>query len=126
MIPRVRPALLLVAAVGAVLLSGASAHAQKGLIGKINLAKSDGVEQVKGEWRYHVVTTGVGKDKNEIEPKAHGKFDDSKWEVLNPETLKDGRGVGGYCWCWYRIQVTIPDKVGDKPFAGGPVWFSTV
>src|SRR5437870_4671595 len=101
------------------------ASAQDGLIGKIDLMSSKDVAAIKGEWRYHVVTTGVGPKKNEIEPKAHGKFDDSSWEVLKPETLGKPRGVGGYCWCWYRIQITIPDKVGGRPFEGGPVWMQT-
>ncbi len=99
--------------------------AQDGMIGKINLMASKEVAVVKGEWRYHVVTTGVGPMKNEIEPKAHGTFDDSEWEVLKPETLGKGRGVVGYCWCWYRIKITIPNMVGGKPFAGGPVWMQT-
>jgi hypothetical protein len=102
------------------------ASAQDGLIGKINLMSSKDVEAVKGEWRYHVVTTGVGPKKNEIEPRAHGTFDDSKWEVLKPETLGKARGVGGYCWCWYRIKITIPETVGGKPFEGGPVWMQTI
>jgi hypothetical protein len=114
---------LLLAAVA--ILSSTRTEAQEGLIGKIDLATSDGVAAVKGEWRYHPVTTGTGPKKNELEPKAFGKFDDSKWEVLKPETLKQGRGPGKYCWCWYRIQITIPEKVNDKPFTGGPVWFST-
>jgi hypothetical protein len=101
------------------------AHAQDGLVGKINLMSSKDVDAVKGEWRYHVVTTGVGPKKNEIEPKAHGTFDDSKWEVLKPETLGKARGVGGYSWCWYRIKITIPETVGGKPFEGGPVWMQT-
>jgi hypothetical protein len=112
-------------AAGVMVTLAGAAQAQDGLIGKIDLMKTEGVEAVKGQWRYAVVTTGVGDKKNEIEPKAHGKFDDSTWEVLKPETLKNGRGVGGYCWCWYRIQVTIPDKVDGKPFEGGPVWFQT-
>src|SRR5262245_36588919 len=113
----------------AILMSAAGAagaRAQDGLIGRIDLMSSKGVAAVQGEWRYHVVTTGVGAKKNEIEPKAHGKFDDSAWEVLKPETLGQARGVGGYCWCWYRIQVTIPDTVNGKPFAGGPVWVQTI
>lgn len=101
------------------------ASAQDGAIGKIDLMTKDGVEQVKAQWRYAEITTGVGAKNNELEPKAHGKFDDSKWEVLDPTTLGKGRGPGGYSWCWYRIQVTIPDKVGDKAFEGGPVWFQT-
>src|SRR5204862_174352 len=84
-----------------------------------------GAEEVKGEWRYADVTTGVGPMKNEIEPKAHGAFDDSKWEVLKPESLGKGRGAGNYCWCWYRIKITMPDTVEGKKFEGGPVWFST-
>jgi hypothetical protein len=100
-------------------------HAQDGLIGNINLMSSKDVAAVKGEWRYHVVTTGVGPKKNEIEPKAHGKFDDSAWEVLKPETLGMARGVGGYCWCWYRIKITIPETIAGKPFEGGPVWMQT-
>jgi hypothetical protein len=106
--------------------AAACARAQDGLIGRIDLMTSNGAAEVKGEWRYHVVTTGVGDKKNEIEPKAHGKFDDSAWEVLKPETLGQPRGVGGYCWCWYRIQVTIPDTVNGKPFTGGPVWVQTI
>ncbi len=115
---------ILVAA--AIVVLAPAARAQEGLIGKIDLMSSKGVEAVKGEWRYAVVTTGVGDLKNEIEPKAHGPFDDSAWEVLKPETLGKGRGVGGYCWCWYRIKVAIPDEVGGKKFDGGPVWFQTI
>ncbi|MCI0743300.1 MAG: hypothetical protein L0Y72_30095 [Gemmataceae bacterium] len=102
-------------------LASATSFAQDGLVGKINLATKDGVAAVKGEWRYADVTTGVGEKNNEIEPKAHGKFDDSKWDVLDPTTLNRGRGAGNYCWCWYRIQVTIPGEVGGKKFEGGPV-----
>lgn len=109
-----------------VCLVWASQSYAQGPIGKIDLMKSDGVAAVKGEWRYHPVTTGVGEKNNEIEPKAHGEFDDSKWEVLKPESLGQARGAGKYSWCWYRIQVTIPEKVDGKPFAGGPVWFQTI
>jgi hypothetical protein len=101
------------------------AYAQEGLIGKIDLATTKGVEHIKGEWRYHEVNTGTGPARNEIEPKAHGTFDDSSWEMLKPETLRQGRGPGKYSWCWYRIRVTIPDTVEGKPFKGGPVWFQT-
>src|SRR4051812_12366655 len=102
----------------AILLAPTAARAQEGLIGKINLATTQGVAQVKGEWRYHEVTTGVGPDKNEIEPKAHGPYDDSKWEVLKPESLGQPRGPGKYSWCWYRIRVIIPDAIGGKAFTG--------
>lgn len=102
-----------------------SAVAQEGLVGKIDLMKSEDVAAVKGEWRYAPIMTGVGPKNNEIEPKAHGAFDDGKWEVLKPETLGAGRGPGKYSWCWYRTKVTIPDTVQGKAFAGGPVWLQT-
>lgn len=117
-----RTGLLLLCAMAAV----SQATAQEGLIGKIDLMSSKGVEAVKGEWRYTEVTTGVGEKGNEIEPKAHGEFDDSKWEVLQPDTLGKPRGPGKYSWCWYRIRVTIPGEVGGKKFDGGPVWFQTI
>lgn len=120
--------ILRVAAFGG-LLTGmllTATHAQDASkIGTINLLDSKGVEAVKGEWRYAEVTTGVGDLKNEIEPKAHGAFDDSQWQVLEPKSLGQGRGAGNYCWCWYRIKITIPGQVGGKPFTGGPVWFAT-
>ena len=100
------------------LVRPADAQQPEGLIGNINLMTSKGCEEVKGEWRYAEVTTGVGEKKNEIEPKAHGTFDDAKWEVLKPESLGQARGPGKYSWCWYRIQVTIPDSVDGKPFTG--------
>src|SRR5262249_396687 len=103
----------------------ASALAQEGMIGIVDLMTAKGVAEVKGAWRYHEVTTGTGPKHNEIEPKAHGRFDDSQWEVVQPETLAKPRGPGKYSWCWYRIKVTIPETVRGKEFTGGPVWFQT-
>src|SRR4051794_1594016 len=86
------------------------AGAQDGLIGKIDLGKAAGAQAVKGEWRHATVMTNGGDKKNEIEPKAHGTFDDSKWTIIAPEKLGGAKG-SGYAWGWYRIQVTIPDMV---------------
>src|SRR5262249_53486400 len=94
-------------------------------VAKLNLMKKEDVEQVKGEWRYHLIDVHTGPKKNEIEPKAHGKFDDSSWEVVAPETLKKPRGPGKFSMAWYRIKVTIPEKVGDTPTEGTAVWFRT-
>ncbi len=107
------------------LAQGAAQAQPKGMIGSVNLMSKKGADDVKGEWKYHEVKTGVGKDKNEIEPRAHGTFDDSSWDTIGPETLGKPRGPGKYSWCWYRIKVTIPDKVNGKTFEGGPVWFQT-
>ncbi len=65
---------------------------------KIDLQTKEGVAAVKGEWRYHdvkiVEVEGKGPDGKpnktyNIEPRADGPdFDDSKWEVVAPETLQ--------------------------------------
>jgi hypothetical protein len=91
---------------------------------KIALQTKEGVEAVKGEWKYHnvkiVEVDGKGPDGQpnktyDIEPKASGPdFDDSKWETVVPETLKKGRSTGKVCFCWYRIKVTIPPEAEGK------------
>jgi gluconolactonase len=98
---------------------------------KIDLRTKAGVEAVKGTWRYIDVKivevptkTADGKPTTtyNIEPKAFGPdFDDSKWEICDPTTLKDARGGGQVCFAWYRIKVTIPAEA-----AGKAVFFQTV
>ena len=97
---------------------------------KIDLQTKEGVAAVKGEWRYHdvkiVEVDGKGPDGKpnktyNIEPKAFGaEFDDSKWEVIEPETLKNARSTGQICFCWYRIKVTIPPKPPGSPSSSRP------
>jgi gluconolactonase len=108
----------LVVAMG--LMSG-HAFAQKT---KIDLRTHEGVKKAKGEWRYSdvkiVEVDSVGPDKKpnktyNIEPKAFGPdFDDSKWEVLDPTTLKQRRSTGQLCFNWYRIKITIPKEAEGK------------
>jgi hypothetical protein len=97
---------------------------------KIDLRTKDGVATVKGQWKYHdvkiVEVDGKGPDGKpnktyNIEPKAEAQdFDDSKWETIAPETLKDRRAGGQVCFCWYRIKITLPPEV-----AGKAVFFQT-
>src|SRR5262249_42044580 len=94
-------------------------------IAEINLAKKDGVELIKGEWRRHLVSVHTGPKQNEIEPKAHGKFDDSAWEVVEADRLRKPFGPGKFSIAWYRIKVTIPEKVDGKDVTGTAVWFRT-
>lgn len=95
----------------------------------IDLASASGVALVKGDWRYsdtkiiEVDFRGPGPDKQptggpvktyDYTPHAGGAdFDDSKWEVINPATLDQRRGNGRLGFNWYRIKVTIPERVGD-------------
>jgi gluconolactonase len=91
---------------------------------KIDLRTKEGADTVKGQWKYHnvkiVEVDGKGPDGKpnktyNIEPRAEKPdFDDSRWEVIAPETLKDRRSTGQVCFCWYRIKITIPPEASGK------------
>jgi gluconolactonase len=114
----IRTALAVVAALG--ILGGVALAESK----KIDLQTAGGVKAVQGEWRYsdvkivevaHKDPQGKPNKTYTIEPKAYGpNFDDSSWEVIAPETLKERRSTGLVCFCWYRIKVTIPDEARGK------------
>src|SRR5262249_12886476 len=92
----------------------------------INLMDSAGVDLVKGTWRRHLVSFHTGPKKNEIEPKAHGIYDDSKWEqVKDPAGLSKPFGPGKFSMAWYRIKITLTQKVKGADVAGSEVWFRT-
>ena len=107
----------------------------------IDLASLDGVKAVKAEWRYSdtkIIETdfrGPGPDKQptgapvktyDYTPHAGGvEFDDSKWEVIGPETLDQRRGNGRLGFNWYRIKLTIPDRIGNFDPTGSTLVFET-
>jgi gluconolactonase len=107
----------------------------------IDLATAEGAALVQGEWRYsdtRIVETefpGPGPDNQptgpvgktwDYEPHAGGAaFDDSGWEVIAPATLPARRGRGRLGFSWYRIMVTIPERVGAYETAGKDVVFET-
>ncbi len=107
----------------------------------IDLATPDGVKMVKGQWRYSDTKiievdfkapgpddqpTGKAIKTYDYTPHAGGAdFDDSEWEVINPTTLNKRHSTGRICFNWYRIKLTIPDKVGDFDPAGSTAVFET-
>src|SRR5262249_23258878 len=61
---------------------------------------------------------------NDIQPHAGAAdFDDSKWEPIAPTTLSLRRGAGRLGFNWYRITVTIPQKIGGYDPTGKTVVF---
>lgn len=62
------------------------------------------------EWRYR-----DGIEPSPIAP----SFDDSKWEVITDAAK--GRGNGGASAGWYRMSLTIPEKLGTTSTAGKPL-----
>ncbi|HEY0729898.1 MAG TPA: SMP-30/gluconolactonase/LRE family protein, partial [Pyrinomonadaceae bacterium] len=107
----------------------------------IDLGSVDGLRSVKGEWRYSdtkIVETsfrGPGPDRQptgapvktyDYTPHAGGaNFDDSKWEVISPTTLDQRRGKGRLGFNWYRLKLTIPDRIGDFDPTGSTAVFET-
>ncbi len=101
----------------------------------INLGTAEGVKLVAGEWRYSdikiIETDFKSPDKKpnktyDYQPHAGvANFDDSKWEVIDPATLKKPRSTGKICFNWYRINLTIPEKIGDFQVVGSTVSFET-
>lgn len=108
----------------------------------IDLQTEAGVRLVKGEWRYadaevvEIDFVQVGPDLGpsggpnrtyDLLPHAEGvDFDDSGWQVLAPADLEKRLSTGRVCFNWYRINVTIPDKIGDFDPTGSTAVFEVV
>jgi gluconolactonase len=141
------PGALGAAALGAALiLPGAPAGAGGPFDGPpdaiVDLASADGLRLVRGEWRFRearlvpVASRSVGTDLRatgvpvrtlDIEPRAGAAdFDDSGWEVVPPERLEQRRGTGRFSQVWYRLHVTLPERVGGVDIAGSTVVFEIV
>jgi gluconolactonase len=101
----------------------------------VDLMKPEGVELVKGQWKYSdarivdapAEPTGVRGIAYMIEPQA-GKpdYDDSRWLSITPEELTVRRTGGFVSFNWYRIKVTMPERVGTFDTAGSKAFFSVV
>ena len=107
----------------------------------IDLQTIGGARTVMGEWRYsdtkivEVGFTGPGSDGQptgapvktyDYTPHAGGAdFDDSKWEMIEPTALSKRRGAGRLSFNWYRIKITVPDRVGDFDPTGSSAVFET-
>jgi gluconolactonase len=107
----------------------------------IDLGTTEGVKSVKGQWRYSdtkivdVDFVAPGADRQptgapvktyDYTPHAGGAdFDDSKWDMISPGTLDQRRGHGRLGFNWYRIKLTIPERIGDFDPAGTTAVFET-
>ena len=107
----------------------------------VDLATAEGVSLVKGSWRYHdtrIVEAdfrGPGADQQptgepiktyDVTPHAGGPgFDDSAWPIIDAATLAARRSTGRLCFNWYRIKVTVPERVSDFETKGSTLVFET-
>src|SRR5215469_12553681 len=108
----------------------------------IDLRTKEGTQQVKGVWRYSDVKIidadfrapgpdlkPSGKPVTTYDYSPHAgaaDFDDSNWQPLDSMTLEARRAGGKLCFNWYRINVTVPDKVGEFDTRGSTVVFEIV
>ena len=63
----------------------------------------------------------------DVEPHAEATdYDDSTWLTLTPEETQLRLSQGRVCFNWYRVGVTIPERVGDLDPTGASVVFEVV
>ena len=108
----------------------------------VDLRTKAGVELVKGQWKYsdvRIIETDFRAPGPDLKPSGKpirtydysphagaADFDDSQWEALDASTLDARRSTGKVCFNWYRLNVTIPEKIGEFRTAGSTVSFEIV
>jgi gluconolactonase len=111
----------------------------------VDLQTGEGVGLVGGVWRYSDCTVeeidfvepgspedplGPGTIPNrtyDVVPHAEAAdFDDGGWRVLAPEETMLRLANGRVCFNWYRIAITLPERVGGFDPTGSTVVFEIV
>lgn len=108
----------------------------------VDLSSQDGIHLVKGEWRFcdanivdvdhrlpgpDLKASGKPNRTHDIEPQAGAKdFDDSNWSVIDPSSLNTRRSGGRLAFGWYRLKVTVPERLGVLKTSGGTIVFEIV
>jgi gluconolactonase len=107
----------------------------------VDLTTDAGAAAVNATWRYRDAQivevpfraadargqpTGAAITTYDITPQAgSAEFDDSQWPVLAPAALAARRGNGRVSFNWYRVNFTVPGRIGDFDPTGSTVWFET-
>ena len=105
----------------------------------VDLTTEAGVSLMQAHWHYsdaRIVEipfrapdaqgqpTGAPHTTNDILPHAGAaEFDDSQWPTIAPGSLREPRGPGRVSFNWYRIELTIPPRIGAFDPTGASVWF---
>jgi gluconolactonase len=102
----------------------------------VDLMTSEGVAEFSGQWRNmdaQIVeaapraNAGRWKVSYELRPKAgDAGFDDSAWPAIEAKALADRIGGGGAFMTWYRIALTMPERIGAFDPAGAVAVFHIV
>jgi gluconolactonase len=111
----------------------------------VDLQTPEGAALVGGQWRYadarveeidfvevghpdDPLGPGVVPNRTyDVLPHAEGEdYDDSDWRTLAPPETRLRLSDGRVCFNWYRIEVTIPERVGELDSTGATVVFEVV
>jgi gluconolactonase len=113
----------------------------------VDLQTDTGAALVGGTWRYADARVraidfvdvagpgapdplGPGTVRNQtydVVPHAQAPdYPDEHWAVLAPADTRRRLSQGRVCFNWYRIDVTLPERVGDTDMAGCAVVFEVV
>jgi gluconolactonase len=131
----------------ALVLATPSAYAQKDVLAEkpdaiVDLMTVEGVTLVRGQWRYSDASvvevehrqpgtdlgpSGPPNRTLDLVPHAGAAdFDDTQWDAIQPASLEQRRGHGRLCFNWYRINITVPDKIGSFDPTGSTIVFEVV
>lgn len=108
-------------------------------LAQLDLASDEGASTVQGQWRYsdarvvEIPFRAAGPDQQptgaplktlDIAPQAGAvDFDDSKWEPIPAGSLSARRGSGKLSFNWYRLALTVPEKIGEVATRGATLVF---
>lgn len=141
MLARFLPALVASLAVCTAVTSGHAAGDQSPDVpdAVIDLRTPAGVSLINGQWRYtdvHIVDsdfhapgpdnrpTGAAVKTHDIHPRVGTHdFDSAPWQAINADSLESRRTNGRFAFAWYRLDLSIPDHIGDFAAAGSTVVF---
>ncbi|HEX8288860.1 MAG TPA: hypothetical protein VF556_12740 [Pyrinomonadaceae bacterium] len=107
----------------------------------IDLTTVEGTKFVKGEWKYsdtRIIETDFKAAGADNQPTGNAVktydyvphagvagFDDSTWEIIPASDLQRRRGNGRISFNWYRINITIPEKINGFDTTSSTVVFET-
>ena len=141
------PSLVMLLAALVMLLAAASLLADDSMFNgaplvSVDLGSDTGITLIKGQWRYNDAKivdadffapgpegqpTGKMIKAKDISPRAGGKnFDDSAWEKFSAADIMKRRTAGRLAFNWYRINLTLPERIGTINTAGKTVVFETL
>ncbi|HZW91271.1 MAG TPA: hypothetical protein VFF12_19485, partial [Myxococcaceae bacterium] len=108
----------------------------------VDLRTRSGADLVKATWRFHEARIVPGTNRApgpdlrasgapvktlDLEPRAGAAdFDDRSWEVVDPPGLETRRGNGKVSFAWYRLALTVPERIGPVPTAGSTLVLEVV